>query len=194
MSIIHMRKKDRRNIYTEKIIKDTVLELLQTKPINKITVAEVCKIADINRGTFYLHYMDCYHVLEQIQDEFCDKLIDSLEKHKSRDRVDIIVELHKLIRENNDIYLIFMRAEQPLHAFKKFIDYGKKIIIEQLLECTTLTEEEAEWIAYYVISGSFAVSQRYAHEQDDNLHREHIFNKFLESGFSGFMCEDKTKK
>ena len=49
------KKQDRRTRYTRQTIKDTFLELLKQKSFTKITVTEVCKNAEINRGTFYLH-------------------------------------------------------------------------------------------------------------------------------------------
>ena len=54
------RKQDRRTRYTRQTIKDTFLELLTQKSFTKITVTEICKNAEINRGTFYLHYYDIH--------------------------------------------------------------------------------------------------------------------------------------
>ena len=57
-------KQDRRTRYTRQSIKETFLELLKQKNFTKITVTEICKISEINRGTFYLHYYDIHDVLE----------------------------------------------------------------------------------------------------------------------------------
>ena len=65
---------DRRVKYTKKIIKDTFLELLSKKDIKKITVSEICNIADINRATFYRYYLDVHNLLESIEDEFVCEL------------------------------------------------------------------------------------------------------------------------
>ncbi len=62
-------KTDARVRYTRKIIRDVFLQLLKEKPVAKITVKEICDIAEINRGTFYKHYQDCYDLLEKIEDE-----------------------------------------------------------------------------------------------------------------------------
>ena len=59
-------KQDRRTRYTRQTIKETFLELLKQKNFTKITVTEICKISEINRGTFYLHYYDIHDVLEDI--------------------------------------------------------------------------------------------------------------------------------
>ena len=43
--------------------------LLQIKPYTKISVTELCRLADINRGTFYIHYFDVDDVLDDILTE-----------------------------------------------------------------------------------------------------------------------------
>lgn len=54
-----MRKADARIRYTQGVLKQALLSFLQEKPINKITVKEVCERAELNRATFYAHYSDC---------------------------------------------------------------------------------------------------------------------------------------
>lgn len=67
-------KNNRRTQYTKKIIKETVLSLLQEQQIDAITVTEVCKMADINRATFYRYFDDIYSCLDKIEDEFFNSL------------------------------------------------------------------------------------------------------------------------
>lgn len=57
---------DRRSRYTRQLIKETFLSLLKEKPFPKITVTELCRISEINRGTFYLHYYDIDDVLNDL--------------------------------------------------------------------------------------------------------------------------------
>ena len=65
---------DRRIRYTKKIIKETFLNLLEEKELNKITVSEICRISDINRATFYRYYLDVYDLLDKIQQDFIEEL------------------------------------------------------------------------------------------------------------------------
>ena len=65
---------DRRIKYTKNIIKTTFLKKLEEKEINKITVSEICKEADVNRATFYRYYLDVYDLLDSIEAEFVDNL------------------------------------------------------------------------------------------------------------------------
>lgn len=56
---------DRRIIRTKQGIQEALTELLEKKSINKISVKEITDIAGINRGTFYLHYVDKYDLMEK---------------------------------------------------------------------------------------------------------------------------------
>ena len=62
------QKEDRRTRYTRQVIKEAFLTLLEEKEYPKITVTEICRLAEINRGTFYLHYYDTADVLDDLLD------------------------------------------------------------------------------------------------------------------------------
>lgn len=49
---------NRRVRMTKKLIKDAYLELLESSPSEKISVTDICKVADVNRSTFYMYYED----------------------------------------------------------------------------------------------------------------------------------------
>ena len=60
------RKPDRRTRYTRMAIKDALLSILAEKEYADITVADLCRTAEINRGTFYLHYDHIRQVLDEL--------------------------------------------------------------------------------------------------------------------------------
>lgn len=62
-------KTDARVRYTQMRIKDAFLTCLAEKPVNKITVKELCDIAEINRATFYKHYTDPFDLLDKLEEE-----------------------------------------------------------------------------------------------------------------------------
>lgn len=62
--------KDRRSVRrTKRLLKTSLIQLLQEKDITKISVSELAKAADINRGTFYLHYQDIYALLDELEND-----------------------------------------------------------------------------------------------------------------------------
>lgn len=62
-------KQDRRIRRTQKLLKNSLIDLMQEKEFKNITVKDITELADLNRGTFYLHYNDTYHLLQTIEDE-----------------------------------------------------------------------------------------------------------------------------
>ena len=76
------KKQDRRTRYTRQTIKDTFLELLKQKSFTKITVTEICKNAEINRGTFYLHYYDIHDVLSDIFNDMTQDMLTTVDVYK----------------------------------------------------------------------------------------------------------------
>ena len=63
---------------TKAAIKDAFVELRRTKPIEKITVTELTKLANINKATFYLHYSDIFMLSDEIEDSVIDEILIGL--------------------------------------------------------------------------------------------------------------------
>ena len=51
-------EEDRRTRYSKRVIREALYSLMREKPLNKITVTEICRLADVNRSTFYAYYTD----------------------------------------------------------------------------------------------------------------------------------------
>ena len=62
-------KEDHRIRVTKLMIRRAFTDLLRQKPLQSITVRELCAAAGISRGTFYAHYRDMYDVLGQMEAE-----------------------------------------------------------------------------------------------------------------------------
>lgn len=63
--------------FTKDAIKKTFMELLNKKPINKITVKDIAQECGINRNSFYYHFSDIPSLLEEIFTEEAERLINS---------------------------------------------------------------------------------------------------------------------
>ncbi|MBM7643351.1 TetR/AcrR family transcriptional regulator [Streptococcus loxodontisalivarius] len=59
----------KRQTGTKKQIKLAVAKLFQEKSFEEISVTMICRQANINRGTFYLHYLDKFDLMDKIKDE-----------------------------------------------------------------------------------------------------------------------------
>ena len=60
---------DRRTRLTKRLIAESLIELIKTKPVDQISVSELCRQADINRATFYRYYTMPKDIFFDIQND-----------------------------------------------------------------------------------------------------------------------------
>ncbi len=70
--------KVRRNTATRAKIRRALTELIVEKGFDALTVSDITRRAGVNRGTFYLHFVDKFDALEQLEDELIEKLREAL--------------------------------------------------------------------------------------------------------------------
>jgi len=104
---------DRRVRKTRSQLRKCLSILLETKKIQNITVKELAQMADINRGTFYLHYKDVYDLMEHIQADLLKEFEDILTKiaPDTDNLVPFIEALFVFIYDNKDMAKIFLHDD-----------------------------------------------------------------------------------
>ena len=65
-------------VRSRKLINEALADLLTEKPLDKITVTDVVKRADINRGTFYAHYRDIPDVVDHLIQQTFSAIRDAM--------------------------------------------------------------------------------------------------------------------
>lgn len=112
------RKQDRRTRYTRQTIKDTFLELLKQKSFTKITVTEICKNAEINRGTFYLHYYDIHDVLSDIFNDMTQDMLTTVDHLFCLNQKAVPIRSVRKYRWNHNIGHCFWMMQLPPFFWK----------------------------------------------------------------------------
>ena len=59
----------KRQTQTKESLKIALIQLLQTKEFEAITVSDISRTAGVNRGTFYLHYVDKFDMMNHLEEE-----------------------------------------------------------------------------------------------------------------------------
>ncbi|MBR0217502.1 MAG: TetR/AcrR family transcriptional regulator [Clostridia bacterium] len=67
-------KSDMRIILTKRLLREGLLRCLEKKPIEKITVHELCEESGINRTTFYHHYQAPIEILHEMACGYAEQL------------------------------------------------------------------------------------------------------------------------
>ena len=121
-----MEKTDARKRYTQLVLKQALLKLLKEKPVNKITVKEVCELAQLNRATFYAHYRDCFALLESIENELIDAFEESLRYISSFDVTALIEAIYDMIDRNQEACRALILGNTSSTVLKRMIALAKK--------------------------------------------------------------------
>lgn len=120
------KKLDHRIVMTRRLFRQALTELLRQKPLQGITVKELCQKAGVNRGTFYSHYTDIFALMEQIEREVSEELSQALEEFTSRNPesspVSVYASILQFFRNNSDICVVLLS------------DYGDRSFVEKLFQ------------------------------------------------------------
>ena len=118
-----MKAEYRSAIRSRKMIKEAFLELLEEKDINKITVTDIVNKADLNRSTFYAHYIDVRAITEEMENEVIDKMIEILKKFEFKNFFNnptpLLLEVSRFLENNEDTYRILLKVNDAETFLKK---------------------------------------------------------------------------
>ena len=101
-----------RQTKTEQKLQHALTELLPVKGLSGITVSDICRTAEINRGTFYAHYTDKFDLIEKQIEKIVDELkAIILKPADDPDTADELIPQQRVLEA-----LRYVRADYPLIA------------------------------------------------------------------------------
>jgi len=57
------------------------IEIASKKSFNKISVKDITEVAHISRGTFYLHYLDKFDLLDHYENDLLNGIVELFGKY-----------------------------------------------------------------------------------------------------------------
>lgn len=126
----------RSSIRSKKLITDALVELLDEKPLDKITVTDIVKKADINRGTFYAHYASVSDVVNNIFQgafEIIKNSIPNTSTPSSSDTKQMLTQLQTVMEQDLDFY-------QKIYSSDMYIQISE--LIDEVLLSFILEHEK----------------------------------------------------
>ena len=116
---------------TRQLIKKVFAEMLsEKKELGKISVSELCKRADISRGSFYSQFDDIYGVAEEYENEMIDTFFDNARLFESQDIMHFIDSIFEFIRQNHENYRLLCKSNDFLFAAKKLAAIASNKLLE----------------------------------------------------------------
>ena len=153
-------KGNRRILYTKNIIKESLIELLETKEIHEVTVTDICKKADINRGTFYTHYKDAFDLLQSMEDELFNQVVVYLNETPVEDYTDILlIKVFELIAENKELCKVLFCKQKDSKILDRILYIANKANLDKITNTPGFTPSYLNYLLKYVVGGIVAVVQ-----------------------------------
>ena len=194
------RRADQRAFRTKAAVKDAMLALLGRTEFEKITVASLCREAGIGRATFYTHY----DRLTDVLDELGDDAIQATESGPENQWAGIAA-LALLMRssENPEELSPYMNLLPVCHRVADHPKYRAlfrdRMVSERLLaqiysrekgrniaDMTRdygLTEEQADKLFLFALTGAFAVNRSMNWKKDETWYGvQKVLLTFLSGG------------
>ena len=157
------KKRNRREAYTLRVIRETFLELLQKQNVERISVGKLCQLADINRSTFYRHYTDVYALLNEICDEHFQALFSNLADLRHSDMIDqrhftysLILQACTITERNKELYQLLL-FKQPTARFQQRLNDAFYQLHVGNHDITHTRNSETNLHYQYMISGIIGV-------------------------------------
>ena len=153
-------KGNRRILYTKKIIKESLIDLLKSKKIHEVTVTDICKKSNINRGTFYTHYKDAYDLLKSIEDELFNQISIYIEETPVEDYKDVLLlKALELIYDNKDLCKILFSRQMETNIMDRIIYVASKSKIDKLVSSSKVDDVFLDYFIKYTVGGVVSVIQ-----------------------------------
>lgn len=188
--MVFLVKESRRTKLTKSLLRDSLVELMQSESIHKISIKQICETADVNRTTFYAHYCDRYELLEDVERETAkgiraavDKVAGDNELEKQLERffryiVDNIERFRVLLRDCKDNTFALGLAHLSI---RKFVSDDKFV---------KMKEDAKEFIYQYIITGSLNIIEKLIKNEIDKNPKEiaRMFKTVVNGSIGAFSC------
>ncbi|GAK39039.1 TetR family transcriptional regulator [Paenibacillus sp. TCA20] len=171
---------DLRVIRTKESIREALIELMEDKGFESITVKDITTKARINRGTFYAHYQDKFDLMRKCQEELMhelghlaeEKFPDIVTEMKTTPQLPltIAVSIFKCLHRNKR----FMRAVLSPKGDLTFQTTLKQFMWNKIFgnRSHPLIKEEnllvpAPYLASYIASAHIGVIQQWLNSEGE---------------------------
>ena len=197
------RKTDRRTLYTRRVIKDALLELLSETTYEKINVTLLCRQAEITRATFYLHYADLNEVLDEVIGEALEiaehETSELAPEVRNRKLMEILENGPQALR-GNEKYLapcqriadhpkyrsLFMDDSLSYYIIRKIYLSEKDSSVPMMQKEHNLDAGDADRLFMFVIYGLYYVNRSMRWEKNDDWYRmQYLVTNLFFSGLEG---------
>ncbi len=167
---------------THKRILATISELAINKPLGSITVTEVTQALAINRGTFYLHFLDMPDAIEALEDELIQALTSVLRSLPTNwlaifsyeQEMSLYRKITTEIRRHFATYQVLLNQNGDYYFIPKLRQQMKQYVAPTLVaKNEVVTNVPSPFLREIIISGLFDILIFWV-RQEPTLQKEQV--------------------
>lgn len=166
-----MNKSESKYFNTALRMDEALIELLEHKDLEYITVKELCQQAGVNRSTFYLHYDTISDLLNETMETINQRFLSyfslrgenfpgEMESMELKDLVfvtrEYLLPYLRFIRDNKKVYRAAFRNPNGMQVQARYGDL-KQYILGPVLERFHIPEEHRPYYMAYYVEGIIAI-------------------------------------
>lgn len=136
---------------TKRAMESALKELLNEKPLDKITVSDITNLCGVNRMTFYYHFKDIYDLVEWSCQEDAAKVLGDKKTYATWQEG--FVRILELVLENKNFFLnvyhSVSREQVELYLYRLTYDLLIGVVEEQAAGMHVTPEDKAAIANFY---------------------------------------------
>lgn len=179
-------KRVRRSI---KLIKDSFYTLSKEKPLNKITVNDICNRADINRGTFYAHYENMEALFNDLEIELADLFTHIFTQYTFDKNSHAAVDaLFDCVRENLELISLASRISRIGRGSKALEKVIREYTLPEWFNISRCSSQQALLLEAFVIAGGGKIVEMWIESDftlDEGMVKD-VFENVIKHGLYHF--------
>lgn len=175
---------DRRTLVTKNLIKDAMLRLLRQDSFDKISVAALCREANVGRATFYTHYTGLMDVIDELADEaignaaagsttgfaqleFLSDQVAGMEKASELERFVEFLPLCQRVADDPRYKPLFRDDQIAEYIIMRVYRQECPHIVPEMMREMHISQRQGELLFLFSVMGAFAVNRSLRWNKDE---------------------------
>ena len=155
---------NQRVVLTKKLLKSSLIEMLQTQSIYRISIRELCENAGINRSTFYKYYGNQIDLLNEMEEDLLINIEETLASVEGYDQ-NVLEQIIIYLEKDIDFIRLLLNSNVDPEFPKNLMSMApiQRIIKNQMVD---LPEAEQDYYYRFLLFGCYEIVRTWINKED----------------------------